>query len=458
MSLKIIYGKSGTGKSEYIFKEIAKKIEDEQKEKIYVITPEQFSFTAEKKLLDSIKASAVISAEVITFNRMAYRVMKELGSAKTNLSSTGKSMLIYKILAEEKKNLKFIGKSQENVDLIGTQITEFKKHGVTVENLKNVADKTENKYLKSKLNDMLDVYEKYTEYIQNEYIDENDNLTILAENLDFVKDFDNSYIYIDEFVGFTYQEYEIIRKLLRKAKQIQVTVCTDSINPDINPDKDLFYENKKTIDRLYNIAKQENCLIEKPVNLEKAYRFKTEELAHLEKNIYATPYKKYEKDVNNINLFLAKNQYSEIENVAENIVKLVRDKQFRYKDISVITKDLEGYANLCKAIFEKYNIPVFIDEKKDLSENVLVKYVLAVLNIFAKNWSYESVMEYIKTGLVNEVDDEDINIIENYALRWGIKGSKWYNGDWNFYNESEEEQKKMQNILEKKNITIATLM
>ena len=449
MSLKIIYGKSGTGKSEYIFKEIAKKIEDEQKEKIYVITPEQFSFTAEKKLLDSIKASAVISAEVITFNRMAYRVMKELGSAKTNLSSTGKSMLIYKILAEEKKNLKFIGKSQENVDLIGTQITEFKKHGVTVENLKNVADKTENKYLKAKLNDMLDVYEKYTEYIQNEYIDENDNLTILAENLDFVKDFDNSYIYIDEFVGFTYQEYEIIRKLLRKAKQIHITVCTDSINPDNNPDKDLFYENKKTIDRLYNIAKQENCLIEKPVNLEKAYRFKTEELAHLEKNIYAIPYKKYEKDVNNINLFLAKNQYSEIKNVAENIVKLVRDKQFRYKDISVITKDLEGYANLCKAIFEKYNIPVFIDEKKDLSENVLVKYVLAVLNIFAKNWSYESVMEYIKTGLVNEVDDEDINIIENYALRWGIKGSKWYNGNWNFYNESEEEQKKILFIREK---------
>ena len=449
MSLKIIYGKSGTGKSEYIFKEIAKKIEDNQKEKIYVVTPEQFSFTAEKKLLDSIKASAVISAEVITFNRMAYRVMKELGSAKTNLSSTGKSMLIYKILAEEKKNLKFIGKSQENVDLIGTQITEFKKHGVTVENLKNVVQKTENKYLKAKLNDMLDVYEKYTEYIQNEYIDENDNLTILAEKLDFVKDFDNSYIYIDEFVGFTYQEYEIIRKLLRKAKQIQVTVCTDTINPDNNPDKDLFYENKKTIDKLYNIAKQENCLIEKPVKLEKAYRFKTEELAHLEKNIYAIPYKKYEEDVNNINLFLAKNQYSEIENVAENIVKLVRDKQFRYKDISVITKDLEGYANLCKAIFEKYDIPVFIDEKKDLSENVLVKYVLAVLNIFAKNWSYESVMEYVKTGLVNEVDDEDINIIENYALRWGIKGSKWYNGDWNFYNESEEEQKKILFIREK---------
>lgn len=77
MSLKIIYGRSGSGKSTYIFNEIANKIENNPKRKIYIITPEQFSFTAEKKLLDSVSTSAVISAEVLTFNRMAYRVMKE---------------------------------------------------------------------------------------------------------------------------------------------------------------------------------------------------------------------------------------------------------------------------------------------------------------------------------------------------------------------------------------------
>ena len=78
MSLKIIYGKSGTGKSTYIFNEIAEKIKNGNR-KIYIITPEQFSFTAEKKLLDSIELTSVISAEVLTFNRMAYRVMKEVG-------------------------------------------------------------------------------------------------------------------------------------------------------------------------------------------------------------------------------------------------------------------------------------------------------------------------------------------------------------------------------------------
>lgn len=94
MSLKIIYGKSGSGKSTYIFNEIAEKIENKTKRKIYIITPEQFSFTAEKKLLDAVTSSAVISAEVLTFNRMAYRVMKEMRKCKNQ-----KLIIIWKINA-----------------------------------------------------------------------------------------------------------------------------------------------------------------------------------------------------------------------------------------------------------------------------------------------------------------------------------------------------------------------
>ena len=69
--------------------------------------------------------------------------------------------------------------------------------------------------------------------------------------------------------------------------------------------------------------------------------------------------------------------------------------------MAVNTKNIETYSSLCKAIFELYNIPVFIDEKKDLGSNILVRYVLSLLEIFAKNWSYESVFGYIKTGLLD---------------------------------------------------------
>ena len=55
MPLRIIYGKSGTGKSSYIYNEISEKIKQNEKSKIYIVTPEQFSFTAEKKLMENKK-------------------------------------------------------------------------------------------------------------------------------------------------------------------------------------------------------------------------------------------------------------------------------------------------------------------------------------------------------------------------------------------------------------------
>lgn len=54
MGIRIIYGKIGTGKTTRCFSEVKKLIED-KKEKIYIITPEQFSFTAEKKLLEELR-------------------------------------------------------------------------------------------------------------------------------------------------------------------------------------------------------------------------------------------------------------------------------------------------------------------------------------------------------------------------------------------------------------------
>ena len=131
---------------------------------------------------------------------------------------------------------------------------------------------------------------------------------------------------------------------------------------------------------------------------------------------------------------MANNQYSEIEEVARRILELVRSKKFRYRDISVITKNIDVYSNLCKAIFKEYDIPVFIDEKRDLSQNILVKYLISILDIFARNWSYDSVFNYIKCGFLN-ITPSDIYLLENYALKWEIKGSKWYKADWNFHDE-----------------------
>lgn len=281
------------------------------------------------------------------------------------------------------------------------------------------------------------MYNQYEEEIVSKYIDEEDILTILANNLDKTDMFKNSIIYIDEFVGYTKQEYDIIRKLLKEAKQVNITVCIDTLENSMNNEQDLFIANKETLQKLINIAKEEKINIEKAVECIETKKYKTLELQHLEKNLYNTKYEKYNSDVKNIELFLAKNQFTEIENIAKEIVKLVRDEGLRYKEISVITKTMDTYSKIIKAIFNKYDIPVYIDEKKDLSENILIKYVLSVIEVFAKNWSYEAVFNYLKTGF-SGIEPYDIFMLENYAIKYGVRGSKWYKEPWKIAKDNEE--------------------
>ena len=422
MSLRIIYGRAGTGKSEYCYREIAEKIKSDNQ--ILIITPEQFSFTAEKKLMEAIDTNAVFNAEVVTLSRMAYRVINEIGGrTETNLSKCGKAMLIYSILNNNKKELKLIGKNDENVDMLDTAITEFKKHGISIEQLKQEIDKQEDIYLKNKLTDLSLVYEEFENQLSGKYIDETDLLTILAENIENTDMFNNQYIYIDEFTGFTKQEYQIIEKLILVANQVTVTICIDELNIPKNPNTDIFYSNENTVNKLFEIAQNCGTKVEE-IKLENKYRFKSNELKHLEENLYENRPHKYTNSVENIKLFLAKNQYSEIEEVAKNILKLVRDNGYRYKDISIITKNISNYSSLARAIFDKYDIPIFIDENRDLNQNIIIQYILSVLEIFTKNWSYESVFNYIKTGFSN-IEEDEIFKLEKYCLKWGIKQNKW---------------------------------
>ncbi len=442
MSLQLIYGVSGSGKTSYLFNKVQQEIKT-SKHNIKIITPEQFSFTAEKQLLETSPSKSMLKAEVITFNRMAYRVLNEVGGiAKKRLSTSGRAMLINHILLNSKEDFSFIGSSEENVEMVSRQITELKKHNIKLDTLNENVNNIENKYLQIKLKDISTLYDLYTKTIEDNYIDENDGLTLLNEKLEKSTEFKNCNIYIDEFVGFTPQEYEIIKTLMKISNKVTITICADNLQDNTNPDIDIFYANKQTANKILKLAKEENIEIEEPIYLNKVYRFKNKELAHLAQNMGEVIYQKYnENNFTGLSVFLANNPYSEIENVAIQITKLAKEG-YKYENMAVITKNIDTYSSLCKAIFAKYNIPVFIDIKKDFSTNILVKFILSFLDIFAKNWSYESVFGYIKTGFLN-LDEIEISILENYCIKYGIKGSKWYAKDWNFYDETEERKEQI---------------
>lgn len=439
MSLRLIYGRSGTGKSQFLLDEIKEKIDGDRK--IYIIVPEQFSFSMEKRLLETIDTESAINAEVLTLSRMATRVINEKeGMKKTKLSKIGKAMVIYSVLTSLSNKLNYLNDSNKNLDLVLNAITEFKKHSITKENLDEVIEKTDDNLLKLKLSDLSCILDKYNTRISTSFIDESDVLDILIDDLDSTDMFDNTYIYIDEFMGFTTQEYKIIEKLIHAAYNVTVTICADKLEYDLVDMSDIFYFNKQTANNLLGIARNNGFEIEKSVCLEENKRIRSDDIRFLEKNLYSNKGNFYDKKCENINIFMAQNPYSEIEHVAEKILELVRTQNVRYRDIGIITKNIDDYSFNTKAIFDEYNIPIFIDEKKSIDNNILMIYLVSLFNILSKNWSYDSVFSLLKTGLT-DLDENEIYNLENYVIKWGIKGKRWYSDDFSFEEKNDAQDK-----------------
>ena len=429
MEFKIIYGRSGCGKTTYIFNEIKEKIKGSNK--IYIIVPEQFSFSAENHLLETIEGESSINAEVLTLSRMANRVISEvLGNVTTHLSKIGKSMIVYDAIDSLKKDMNFLRNSDKNLELSLRMITEFKKHNVNAEMIDEVIEKVDNKYLQLKLSDARNILKKYQDRIQGNYIDEADSLDLLAQNIELVDFFNDAIIYIDEFAGFTPNEYQIIEKLCTLAKEINVTICTDSLEKVDNVDESIYYFNQVCAEKLVEIAKRNGCFVNR-VDLGDSKKFKSKELEVLEKSIYSVKPLVCKEKTRDISLFIAQNPLTEIESVAQKILRLVKQEGYRFKDIAVVCANIDTYASDVKSVFEKYEVPVFIDEKKDINNNVLMKYMVSLLNVFTTNFSYEAMFSYIKSGMF-DIPEDDIFLLENYVNKWGIRGSKWYKEDFEF--------------------------
>lgn len=442
MEFKLVYGRTGSGKTTYIFDEIKNKIE--QKNKIYIIVPEQFSFSVENHLLNVIEENSSINAEVLTLSRMADRVISEtIGNNRVHLSKVGKSMIIYDVLDKQKNKLNFLRSSEKNMELALNMVTELKKHNIDSALLSDTIEKIDDKYLKLKLSDANNILKVYQQRIEQNYIDESDALNLLVDNIEQTDFFNDSIIYIDEFAGFTPNEYQIIEKLCTLAKELTVTVCTDSLELMDNKEDSLFYFNSITAEKLLDIAKRTGSYIEK-VNLNDVKKFKNDELKFLEKAIYADENFVFENNTTNIVLDSYKNPYSECENIAQKIYKIVKEKKYRYRDIAVVMANMETYVDDIKEVFNKYNIPIFIDEKKDVNNCILIKFVVSLFNIFTSNFSYEAMFSYIKSGVL-DIEEDDIFLLEKYVNKWGIRGSKWYKQDFE-YEEKNDQQDKINKI------------
>lgn len=441
MSLRFVCGRAGSGKTCLFMNEIKASIENGASYSLILLVPEQFTFQAERDVITVLGSGGILKVEVLSFKRMAFRVFNDAGGITyPHIHPAGKCMILYKILDEMRDSLKVfggMGESKGFINKLSALITEFKRYNISCEDLAQKSKCLDEKsLLKTKLAELNMVCMEFEKALANRYRNADDDLTQLSRKLEQTSLYDGAEIWIDGFSGFTPQEYEVIGKLMKKARRVHVSLCTDYIEEGEEADSnmDVFFKVKQTYRRLVKIANKLQIEVEPPVllNCEPLPRFKdSPELSHLERNFYAYPPKEYKEKTRNISLSSFSNVFTEVEAVARDIVRLCRDANMRYRDIAVFVRNFKAYDRLIEVIFAEHGIPCFIDKKIKVTDHPLVRLILSMLDIFIENWSYESVFRYLKTGLTG-IDRESIDRIENYVLACGIKGSRWTDGrEWN---------------------------
>lgn len=441
MGLRFILGRGGSGKSTYILDEIKKNVKSKDTTPVIMLVPEQYTFETEKrisKLFVGEDKDRFLRSRILSFKTMASIVFSQVGGlTDININSSGKAMMTYKAIESVSKELDVFSKATSQsgfVSSISEIISELKQYNIDPDMLENVANDIENEALKLKLRDISKIYKEFEEKLHENYVDSQDILNSLADKIESCDYFNGAYIYIDEFTGFTPNQYRVLKALLKKAKEVNISLTLDNINKGKYNKADVFSRTKFTYERLVKICEEEGIKVLSPANLNDGdiKRFRgNEELLHLEKYYNSYPYKTYDKETKNIQIKEFNNLYSEVEQIAKEIVSLVRDKNIRYKDITVATRDLNRYDFLVQSIFNEYNIPNFIDKKREAKSNPIVVLIISALEMKNRRYSYESMFRYLKSGLIG-IDNDDISLLENYVLANGIKGKKWFEEKWNY--------------------------
>lgn len=442
MSMRFIYGRSGSGKTSYIINDIKKHYNNKKSDNqrvLLVIVPEQLTFQTEKKFIKEFGFLG-IDIEVTSFKRLAYRIFKEVGGiTKTYIQPAGKSMLLYKIIEDLKDELKVFTKPAKQIGFVNNIleiISEFKRYNVTVEELNEMKlGMSDNDFLYNKLSDIILIYEKFNLILSSGYLDPEDDLTIVARRIKESKVFKNIDIWIDEFSGFTPQQYVILEELIHNGCNLNISLNMDYKDEDSINYREVFSPIIYTKDKLIDIALKNNIQLMETIKLSSnpVIKFKdSDDLAYIEGNYFSYPFKPFNGEINNIEIFKAMNIYSEVENLACNILSLCRDSKAKFSEIAVITRNLDAYESLVKSIFNEYKISYFIDDKKDISSNKVIVLISSLMEILNNNWRYESIFRYLKTGILN-LDFNNIDILENYVLSSGIKGKKAWTDDYVWY-------------------------
>ncbi len=437
MSVRFILGRSGAGKTSWCVERIVEALLDEQDERpLVLLVPEQATYQAERAILGDARVGGYDKLSVLSFERLGYFLLGK-STARRNLSRIGRQMIVQRLLQVHADKLKIFGGAAGRVGTgraIAETIAELHQYGRSAEDIDEVVE-TLAKYdagsvTSLKFADIAVIFKEYLKFIEGKFIDPDVQLSMARQAVSESQIIKGARLWVDGFAGFTASELSILAEILRSVADSQIALCVDPESLDMRGDltaidpTSLFGPTEKTYCELLEIIKKCKLKIDKPIILSEAKRFSScTALSHVEKEFSSFEPRQSEAG-ESIKIAAAANSRAEVQYVAREILRLVRQKDCRYRDIAVVASDIDYYEHYLRAYLEDYGIPFFIDKRRPLRQHPVISLVLSALAVVTEGFSQAEVFNYLKTGLTG-LGRYEIDLLENYCVAFGVRQQDW---------------------------------
>ena len=429
MSIRLILGSSGQGKTRYITSEVINRSKEEPSKQFFVIVPEQFSLEMQRSIALSHPDHGYMNIDVLSFYRLAYRVFDECGyEPRDILEDLGAAMILRKLLADHEDEFPGLRKNRKQagfLDELKSVLMEFICYDVSWDELKDTGESLEDHpLLKEKCLELSRLFAYFEEEIRDRFMVAEQILHVLCDLVPESRLLSGAVFYFDGFTGFTPVQLGFLKELAGAAQQMNFTVTIEAGEEGYITGEDLFHFSEKTIQALQKLSLETGVPFDDPVCLAHRLppRYKASpELKVLERYLFRKKQEVYTCDPGQIHLISCYNPDQEAEYILHRIEYLVRKEDYRYKDFAILSGDMDEYMAPFERQAEILHIPLFTDTKKRMSYHPSIESLRALFHLVETSYSYESVFRYLKSGM-SDLSDEETDYLENYCIASGIRG------------------------------------
>jgi len=435
-----LLGPAGSGKTRRCLQEIRDELlASAEGPPLLMLAPRQATFQLERQLLADERLAGYTRLQIIGFQRLAELIVDAAGTPARLLDEEGRVMVLRALIGrlERQGALGLFGASASLPGFareVSATLRELQRHGIGVGRLRQLAARQDlPRVLADKLADLARLLEAYEAWLAEHGLEDADRLPSRA--VECLRRLRNEGVYriaglwLDGFAELTPQELELLAALAPLCEKGTVAFCLDG-EPAEDP---LWVSTWAVVARTYRrcraaLESVDGCEIRvEPLKREKSCsRFtRAPALAHLEARWAGSTRPLSAPDPGNaVALRDCANPEAEAVEAARQILQHVRDGHGRYRECAVLVRSLEGYADVLRRVFTRYQIPHFVDQREPVSHHPLAELTRHTLRLVAGGWRLEDWLGILKTGLA-PATDEEVDELENEALKRGWTGSVW---------------------------------